>query len=210
MLANDKWHAPSTCLWSSGIAISEKVTIAGLYGDSEVISSYGDYGDFKPFFVGRLGVQTADTAMIIDELIGRTKGRNPLTSDVAKCIIREIARMMGTEKIDMKLEASFKRMRQAKALPVRMGQNDSSLEDASAEFVIADHERYDEAFRPKAAFLDFTIDEVQLLHPLIKELGLRNRYLSQKVKEASVIDGDPNSNDALTKELQARAYAFYW
>jgi hypothetical protein len=210
VLANGKWHAPSTCLWSSGIALSDIVTIADLYGNAKVMSSYGDFGDFEPFFVGRLGVKTANTAMIIDELIGRTKGRNPLPSEEAKSIIREIARMMGSERIDKNLETSFRRMRQAKCLPVRVGQSDPSLEDASAEFVIADHERYNEAFRPKAAFLDFTLDEIQLLHPLIKVLGLHGRYLSRNVRETSVIIGNPDRNVVLTTEVQARAYAFYW
>jgi hypothetical protein len=210
VLANGKWYAPSKCLWSSGVAISSKVTIADLYGNLKVIRSYGSYGDFESFFVDLLGVETADTAMIIDELIRRTKEHKPLTSDEAKGIIQEIARMMETERRDENFEVAIKRMRRAKVLPVRIGQNDPSLVDASTEFVIADHERYNDAFRPKAAFLDFTLDEVQLLHPLIKALGLCNRYLSRIVTEASVIIGNPNSNGALTKELQARAYAFYW
>ena len=157
-----------------------------------------------------LGVKTADSAMVIDELIRRTKERNLLTCDQAKSILREISRLMVTEKIDKRLETSLTHLSQTKFLPVRVGQNDPNLVDISTDFAIADHKRYDDALRPHAAFLDFTLEEIQELHPLIKGLGLRSRYLSQSVKETSVITGDLNSNDALTKELQARAYAFYW
>jgi hypothetical protein len=160
--------------------------------------------------VNVLGVKTADSAMVIDELIRRTKQRNLLTCDEAKSILREIARLMVTEKIDKKLETSLKRLSQAEVLPVRVGHNDPILVDTSTDFAIADHKRYDDALRPHAAFLDCTLEEVQELLPLIKALGLDSRYLSQTVKETSVITGDLDSNDELTKELQARAYAFYW
>ena len=157
-----------------------------------------------------LGVKTADSAMVIDELIRRTKQRNLLTCDEAKSILREIARLMVTEKIDKKLETSLKRLSQAEVLPVRVGHNDPILVDTSTDFAIADHRRYDDALRPHAAFLDYTLEEVQELLPLIKRLGLDSRYLSQTVKETSVITGDLDRNDELMKELQARAYAFYW
>jgi len=198
VLVKGKWCAPSRCLWSSGIAILDKVTVAGIYGEFKL----------EPLFVGHLKVQTADTAMIIDELTKRANARNALTVDEAKSIIQEIARMMQTETI--RDRSCFQRLKRAKFLPVSIGATKPTLEDSSAEFVIADHERYSEAFKPLAALLDFSLEEVQVLHPLIETLGLGSRYLSRNVKEVSELSANPDRNDELTSELQSRAYGFYW
>ena len=180
------------------MSISDKVTIAS------------SYGGLESFFIDRLRVQAADTAMVIDELAKRMAAAElPATEDVKK-IMKEISRMMRTEAPSDNLRRHLQRLKKVKFLPIRKNLGRVDFEDASADFVIVDHERYGEAYRPVAACLDFSLDEVQVLFPLISALRLNGRYLSQKVKERSEIVGKPTKNHDLTTELQSRAYSLYW
>ena len=148
--------------------------------------------------------------MVIDELAQRMAATElPATEEVKK-IVKEISRMLRTETPSDKLRRNLQRLKKVKFLPIRTKLERVKFEGTSADFVIVDHERYGEAYRPVAACLDFSLDEVQILYPLIASLRLNGRYLSQKVTERSEIIGKPTKNHDLTVELQSRAYSLYW
>jgi hypothetical protein len=58
--------------------------------------------------------------------------------------------------------------------------------------------------------LDLSLDESRILHSLFHHLGLVGRYLSNAVKETSVVGEGALESQALSQELRAKAYALFW
>lgn len=80
-----------------------------------------------------------------------------------------------------------------KIFPVRSSKGDGepevTLRDGySDDFAIVDRIKLEKAFKKKANFLDFDLDEVRHLQHFIEWAGLEERYLSKGVKEISYAD----------------------
>ena len=148
--------------------------------------------------------------MVIDELTKIMATPEPPTTKEVKNIIKEISIMIRTEKLSNKLRGNLQRLKKVMFLPISKRLGGVSFADAYADFVIVDHERYGEAYRPVATCLDFSLDETQVLYPLIRALRLDSHFLSEQVTERSEIVGKPTRNRELTEELQSKAYSLFW
>ena len=78
------------------------------------------------------------------------------------------------------------------------------------DFAIADHNLYSDAFASSHTLLDFEVHETQSLHSVFKYMGLTHRYLSSMVEEVSEIGENCVENEALSQQLQVKAYALFW
>jgi hypothetical protein len=88
---------------------------------------------------------------------------------------------------------------------------DGSIQTLSArdDFAIIDGQRYIDALKSKLKILDFTLDEVRHLRPLIQWAGLTDRYLSRSVVEQTIVDDKRCIKDRdLTRDLALKAGAF--
>jgi hypothetical protein len=95
-----------------------------------------------------------------------------------------------------------------KVFPVRFANGEIELCEGSMDFPLIDRHSLAEDFAGKAKFLDFDMDEVRLLQPLISWIGLEGRYLSKMVREIS--SADSNSTRPLSdpqREIRRRAHA---
>lgn len=80
---------------------------------------------------------------------------------------------------------------------------------ALEDFAIIDRQHYADAYKNKIKILDFTLDEVQRLRPLLDWAGLVDCYLSRLVVEQTVVDDKRCIKDRhLTHDLARKASAF--
>ena len=93
--------------------------------------------------------------------------------------------------------------------PVKMPDGRKQPLTALDDFAIIDRQHYADALKNKVKILDFTLDEVRRLRPLIEWAGLTDRYLSRSVVEQTVVDDELCVEDRhLTRDLARKAGAF--
>lgn len=93
--------------------------------------------------------------------------------------------------------------------PVKMPDGSAQPLTALDDFAIIDRQHYADALKNKIKILDFTLDEVRRIRPLIEWAGLTDRYLSRSVVEQTVVDDEICiENRHLTRDLARKAGAF--
>jgi hypothetical protein len=200
VFADGGWYAPSSCLWTSSIDISWMVTIGTAYA----------LPGLEPFFLVHLHVRAADMEILTKELIQKaTATAEPDITEMKK-VIMVIGSMFNQDTTNEEYKGLLSHLQNVNFVPVRNGDAEAELHSIASDFAIVDHTRYAEAFRDCAAFLDFDIEEVRVLHPLLMLFGLEQRLLSRAVKEDALYNGVNIKNEALTEDLRRRSYALCW
>ncbi|KAF2107406.1 hypothetical protein BDV96DRAFT_653752 [Lophiotrema nucula] len=191
-----EWFSSTFCLWGSPFPLSGYVELSR------------DMPNLEQFFVKRLKVKTATPSMLVSEITKMAKDAEPRIEDMRQRLI-EIGMMTAKNGIDSKLSQALDLLKELSFLPMKLDDGASTLLCLSDDFAILDHARYADAFASKNIFLDFTLDEVQILDTLFRHLGLASRYLSRSVKERSIVGEGAIRDDSLGEDLQAKAYALY-
>ncbi|KAL7908107.1 hypothetical protein GGI35DRAFT_469887 [Trichoderma velutinum] len=188
------WNKVSQCLWSSATTVRSK----------KVLKS--DYKEMKSFFVSILGVETLSLGLIYTEL--SKLGDSSPTVELVKEQLFAFKDHLHT--IRDYQDVNPDEMKTFKIFPIRQPGSQQNIQfcDANAEFAIADRRPLEDNFRRKIKILAFSFDEVHALGPVIKWLGLEERYLSHLVTETSrVEDDDRVLNNSLTRNIESRAHA---
>jgi hypothetical protein len=99
-------------------------------------------------------------------------------------------------------------------LPVRRPEpspnHNRFLQSCQTDFVVIDRTKLAEIFDGHAAFLDFTLEEVQQLYPFLHALGLGKKYLSLICDEETACSENGLVDSKLTAEFTERAYDLLW
>lgn len=167
-----------------------------------------DYPELRNFFLDVLGVQEMTLDMIFDKLENVTveltaedsKQTLLACSSLLACEDEEVLRQLRQEKRSIFFDR--------KVFPVRLANGDIELCEGSRDFALIDRHSLAEDFAGKAKFLDFDMDQVRLLQPLISWIGLEGRSLSKMVREIS--SADSNSTRPISdpkREIRRRAHA---
>ncbi|CVK88266.1 uncharacterized protein FPRN_02199 [Fusarium proliferatum] len=181
------WYKTSDCLWSSETVIRGKAIL------DECWEAY------ENFFVGKLGVKLLTLQMVYDEL-RQSSGNN---TEETKVAILSLNGLLQTEMTLLDPEP----IRQAKVFPVRYPTGTVVLSSVSVDFAIGDRDKLKTMFRDKVALLDFEMEDVRRLRPLIEWLKLQDRYLSNSVEESTFILGDSESPISTpNRDLKRKAY----
>ncbi|KAG4288696.1 hypothetical protein FPRO06_03518 [Fusarium proliferatum] len=181
------WYKTSDCLWSSETVIRGKAIL------DECWEAY------ENFFVGKLGVKLLTLQMVYDEL-RRSSGNNKEDTKVA---VLSLNGLLQTETTLLDPEP----IRQAKVFPVRYPTGTVVLSSVSVDFAIGDRDKLKTMFRDKVALLDFEMEDVRRLRPLIEWLKLQDRYLSNSVEESTFILGDSERPISTpNRDLKRKAY----
>jgi hypothetical protein len=122
----------------------------------------------------------------------------------------EIGTMMARSGVDDKLSKALEGLKKVNFLPIKVLNNTPALAGIDDDFAIPDHPRFERAFQGHLVILDLSLDESQILDSLFRHLGLADRYLSNAVKETSVVGEGALESRVLTQELRAKAYALFW
>ncbi|KAF4494384.1 ATPase-like, ATP-binding domain [Fusarium agapanthi] len=181
------WYRTSDCLWSSETVIRGKAVL------DECWEAY------ESFFVGKLGVKLLTLQMVYDEL-QQSSGKN---TEETKVAVLSLNGLLQTETTRLDPEP----IRQAKVFPVRYPTGTVVLSSVSVDFAIGDRDKLKIMFRDKVALLDFEMDEVRRLRPLIEWLRLQDRYLSNSVEESTFICSDSERPISTpNRDLKRKAY----
>lgn len=185
------WHIISDCLWESATRIPGKTPL----------NNNDDYGALTSFFINRLKVPKMTIGMLYDKLKSPSLSA---TVDEIKGDLLEFNALLGTSKKEFDPEP----MRKNTIFPVKHPDGEVTLASATDSFSINDRSNLAEHFIGKAPFLDFEMETVHRLRPLVEWAGLQERYLSRSVKEISTADKE--STQLLTQRdraVNARAHA---
>lgn len=183
------WFPPSRCVWAkSHVNIAGKASIADVYPS------------LKTFFTSVLNVAEPTVSMYREALQSGAQG-NASTAE-----IKEI--MTSICSLDFKGDISG--LVYAKILPIKLANGRYSLASASGwevtDFAIVETVAHRDAFESKIAALDFSIEDVRDLRPLLLAMGLKPRFSTQVVKEVTVA-GESSEDYEMTRNLQDKSHA---
>ncbi|RYP14158.1 hypothetical protein DL765_006566 [Monosporascus sp. GIB2] len=165
------WSRPSQCLWSRPTPIRGKVNLSTEYNAS-----------FEKFFVGILGVRRLEASIVYSELLALSAEEATVTQ------VKTLMWILNSQLEMEPLDCSPQNLLQRPILPVRGVDGQVSLQPKDAEFAIIDRKRLGMIFHDNIPFLDFTIDEICQLKPLLMWASLEDRYLSRLVRETSALE----------------------
>ncbi|UKZ78366.1 hypothetical protein TrVFT333_006103 [Trichoderma virens FT-333] len=192
--SDECWNTVSQCLWSCATTIRSKKVLEG------------DYKEMRSLFVGILGVETLNLGLIYTEL--SKLGESTPTVELVKEQLFAFRDHLNTIRDYPDVKPDL--MRKFKIFPVRQPGINQNIQfcDGNAEFAIADRRPLEDNFRQKIRTLGFTFDEIHALGPVIRWLGLEERYLSRLVTETSKVEeSDRVLNYSLSRNIESRARA---
>ncbi|KAK4233160.1 hypothetical protein C8A03DRAFT_19708 [Achaetomium macrosporum] len=189
------WYTASDCLWSSTTTIRGKLILDDLYEDLE------------GFFVGTLGISELTAEMVYSKL---TSQHDPeLSVEEAKETLVAFNSFLAIDDGGLGFdEFQPTPVLKNRVFPVRFPSGEVELLTGTEGFALLDRRPLGEDFAGLAKFLDFGMDELRMLRPLIRWAGLGNRYLSKSVKEISRADSESTRPiSALHRDIRGKAHA---
>ncbi len=100
-------------------------------------------------------------------------------------------------------------LQQSKYLPYKSPSGHDMFCSSEETFFIVDNKYYGEKFSGKLILLDFTYEQLILLHELFRILRLDDRYLTRHVRRETSAETSTVDN-ALTHQFRQCAYAISW
>ncbi|KAI1480176.1 hypothetical protein F4774DRAFT_379917 [Daldinia eschscholtzii] len=188
-----KWHKAPQCLWCAPSPIRGRVNLSNLYDKK-----------LECFFIDKLGVRTLDAGVVYNEL---------LELDPEETTVQQAKDLLWTFNSQIELNPPDKPpdgLLERRILPVREVGGQIALTSAATNFGIVDRRKLGDIFHDRVKTLDFTVNEVVKLKPLIKWAGIENRYLSGSIQETSVLDPGlkvPISDP--TEDIRRKAYGLF-
>ena len=185
------WHKPSECVWSETTHIHGKISVNA------------QYSDLKDLFVETLRVPQLDLAMVLDQLLAARSLNLPVLE--VKELLKTLNSFLRTESNP----PSPSRLFNAQIFPVREpSSSDAILCTSSTQFTLIDRDGPPSEFRDMVRVLDFTMQEIRQLKPLLAWTGLEDRYLSRSMRETSCLgDGVAAPISQPHRDLRRKAHA---
>jgi hypothetical protein len=167
------------------------------------------YGELKTFFVDHLLIKDANAILLIKQISLLAKETCPNGQQIRQLIL-EAGMLLQKSQMDDELSKALNELAELAFLPVRCSDGDVRLRKPTDAFAIHDHVRYFAVFSKHPIFLDFSIEDSRKLHRLFSLMRIDHRYLSNMVKEISVVGTRAELSTVLSENLKKRAYALYW
>lgn len=184
-----KWVALSVCVWNGPGALRSRFVLSKAWSECE------------EFFRLTLQIKDATLETVIDEIIETAQTSSLIEFSGLKSLILAIPTVIGPGKIS--------RLRKIKFLPVRRlhSGSDASLVSPVDKFFIADRQYLYALFTGELPLLDFSVEEIHKLSPLLDSLSVRDRRLSVLVKEEGRIVGLKTLDSTMTAKFRGKATA---
>ncbi|GES66760.1 hypothetical protein ATEIFO6365_0002063400 [Aspergillus terreus] len=182
-----QWYAPGECIWTS-FSIGDKMGISNLYPEME------------RFFVEKLQVGPPSVLGYISHIQHLCKHGGSAAE-----VIETLYQINNLEPT----MSDLNRLKDIKFLPIEGTEEEFSWGSITSDFFIIDRDGWPMLFYGKVPTLQFRLSEVRELAPLLKSLGLEDRFISMcAVKETSVSEMPSQSSSHLTKYFRQRASGF--
>ncbi|KAL2282176.1 hypothetical protein FJTKL_11005 [Diaporthe vaccinii] len=165
------WRTTSQCVWSTAARLRDMVSL------------HSDYEELHDFFVDALGVRPVTLSMAIDEL-KEAGGRQSISVEEVKASLLTVNSLLCSESDPQQPE-----LMDSNIFPVRYPGNRLKCVSAQTQFFIVDRESLRSSFEDRVKFLDFSLEEVVQLRPFLSWARLKERYISQCVREFTSIQG---------------------
>ena len=185
------WFPPTQCVWvDTSVQIPGKSSIADAYPLK------------KTFFTTVLKVSEPTVDMYVASLVNGADGK------ASAAQIKETMRLI----CDLGLgETDPSSLDEAKILPIKLANGSRSFAavssaDGSMDFAIIERTTHSDAFRGKISELDFSIEEIRDTRPLLRAIGLDDRFSSKRVKEVTDVSGGSQDRE-MTKNLRGKSQA---
>ncbi|KAH8800361.1 hypothetical protein F5884DRAFT_891279 [Xylogone sp. PMI_703] len=176
------WYDPSSCIWAEDtIQLPGKFSLATTYKKQ------------KSFFLGILDVTKPNLEMHILALMQKA------TVPDKRSIMQEMLNICAFDVTPQAVE----KLCNCKFLPVKLPSKEIQWLDRSGTFAIVDRRDYGQVFTGRIRVLDFSLEEVHSLKPLLFALGLGEKYLSRAVREETTVEGGL-INEHLTADLRGK------
>jgi hypothetical protein len=190
---SSRWFKVRDCLWSKEGELLRKPCLESFYPD------------LSEFFVDFLGVPRLSLTLAYQQLL--EVGDSTPTIPQVKNLLWSLNALLPSESGEKPVFGDA--ASSCRIFPVRMPDGNLKPLSARDEFVIADRQHFADAFRDMAKVLDFSLEEVRRLKPLIDWTGIAGRYLSLEVVERTVVEDTQCVLDKqLTRDLSYKAGAF--
>lgn len=175
---------------------------------SEHVPIAATYSELKEFFTKILGVQTVTPMFMMKQLAAAAKNRVK-TADNIKKLMLAVSELLDTGNNGSQFRSSMEVLDECAYLPCRSIAGTCEFRSKSQSFFITDNETYANEFGDQLVMLDFTYEQVNSLHKLIRLLGLDDHYLARHVHlETSARISTPN--DTLMAQFRDCAYPISW
>jgi hypothetical protein len=167
------------------------------------------YSDLQEFFVKVLGVQTVTPAFMMKQLAAAAKSHTKTVDNIKKLMLAV------SESVDMgsneskSFRSSMEVLDECAYLPCRSIAGRTEFRSKSQSFFIVDNQTYADEFGDQLVMLDFTYEQVNSLHKLIRLLGLDDHYLARHVQlETSAPVSTPC--ETIMPQFRECAYPISW
>jgi hypothetical protein len=185
------WHKPSECVWSETTHIHGKIAVNA------------QYSDLKDLFVEKLRVPQLDLTMVFDQLLEARSLDLPVSE------VKEHLKILNSFLRTESSPPSPSRLLNARIFPVREPSSGNVvLCTSNTQFALVDREGPPSRFIEVVRVLDFTLQEIRHLKPLLAWTRLESRYLSRCMREISRVgDGVERPISQPHRDLRRKAYA---
>lgn len=152
-------------------------------------------------------METVNLEQIQNDLIRLGSSPDASTTDIKD-------RTMSLNSLLMEIESAdypdATNLIEANIIPVRNPDQTVKLASAKTEFVIVDRAHLGKIFAARVRTLDFSVEEVHKLDPLIKFLRQDRKRLSEMVREITSVDeGDRQPLQCRQRQIGPKAHALY-
>ena len=193
-----RWIGSKECVWKAPMALRSKVPLCH------------HYPDYSNFFRLTLGIPDASPAMVIDEIIALTK--KTTTAETINSIKEMINVLFSYAKKEQNSVAEqFRKLRGLAFLPVRQPDTGLvSLKNLGDKFFLPDRKELYQTFKDSLPFLDFEVDDIRRIRPLIDFLDIQSKSIYSALTESWDIDGIKTVDEELTRRLQKKGRYLFW
>ncbi|KAF5246024.1 hypothetical protein FANTH_7114 [Fusarium anthophilum] len=189
-----KWCKLSECIWSSEGASQDEISLEPLYADLSTL------------FLSFLDVPKISASLVYQHILNIGNTVQPI-SEIKK-LIWSLLDSLKTNRGPSSVYAD--KIRACRVFPVEGLYGEVQSASALGSFYINDRPIYAAVMKGKANILDFSLEEVHRLRPVIEWLGLTDRYLSKSVtvtKKTSVDESQGVEDKVLTRNITEKADA---
>jgi hypothetical protein len=166
------------------------------------------YPELKEFFINVLGV-SAVTGVFMMKQLAAAAAKPSKNADEIRRLMLSTSGLLDVNSQSSQFGTSMETLRQSVYLPCKLPSGQDMFRSLEETFFIVDNKYYAEKFSGKLILLDFTYEQLILLHELFRILRLDDRYLARHVRRETSAETSTVDN-ALTYQFRQCAYAISW
>nr|RBQ94652.1 hypothetical protein FVER53263_07682 [Fusarium verticillioides] len=174
-----KWFKASECVFYDKCSSEDEISLESLYPD------------LSPLFVSFLEVPKLSPSLVYENLQNAGNTTQPIPD--LKKLLWSLLDTLAADTASSSVYAD--KIRDCRVFPVKLPSGKVQSMNAMGDFCINDRPLYAAALKEQANFLDFSVEEIHRLRPVIEWLSLTKRYLSNVVMEKTSVDESRGTED---------------